>query len=151
MSADETASPLPFDLRDPQLLSAQQHIDVALRRSMGADINRLVNYCFNQSHTAGWWDGVRSGDPFVQGTKLMLIVTELAEAMEGMRKGKMDDHLPHRRMMEVELADAVIRICDLAGALNMDLGGAVMEKLQYNLTRADHQRENRAKDDGKKV
>ena len=51
----------------------------------------------------------------------------------------------------MELADAVIRIMDLAGAVGLDLGGAVAEKLDYNQKRADHKPENRAKDGGKKV
>jgi NTP pyrophosphatase (non-canonical NTP hydrolase) len=61
----------------------------------------------------------------------------------------MDDHLPLRSMLEVELADAVIRIADLAGALDLDLGGAIAEKLAYNAKRADHNPENRAAAGGK--
>jgi hypothetical protein len=53
-------------------------------------------------------------------------------------------------MVEVELADALIRICDLAGAMDLDLGGAVAEKLLYNQSRADHKPENRALEGGKK-
>lgn len=44
----------------------------------------------------------------------------------------MDDKIPHRSMLEVELADALIRICDMAGGLGLDLEGAVLEKLEYN-------------------
>lgn len=79
----------------------------------------------------------------------MLIVSEIAEAMEGHRKGLMDDKLPHRKMIEVELADAVIRICDLCGALGLDLQGAIEEKLAYNKERPDHKIENRLKPGGK--
>lgn len=114
------------------------------------DVDRLVNICFGASSKAGWWTGV---DPFtdkhVVPAKLMLIVSEVAEAMEGHRKGLMDDKLPHRTMVEVELADAVIRICDLAGALGLDLGGALVEKMAYNRGRLDHKPENRAKEGGK--
>ena len=70
--------------------------------------------------------------------------------MEGARKNRMDDHLPHRKALEVELADAMIRILDLAGAYQLDLGCALVEKLVYNTQRADHKREARAADDGKK-
>jgi hypothetical protein len=70
--------------------------------------------------------------------------------MEGYRKGLMDDKLPHRKMIEVELADAVIRCFDLAGALGLDLAGAMAEKLAYNAMRADHKPENRAAEGGKK-
>ena len=70
--------------------------------------------------------------------------------MEGDRKNLMDDKLPHRKMLEVELADAVIRIFDLAGREGLDLGGALVEKLQYNQIRPDHKKENREKEGGKK-
>ena len=81
---------------------------------------------------------------------LMLSVTEISEAVEGVRKNQMDDHLPHRKMEEVEVADAIVRLLDYAGGRGLDVAGALVEKLAYNITRADHQPENRAKPDGKK-
>jgi hypothetical protein len=69
--------------------------------------------------------------------------------MEGDRKDLMDDKLPHRKMREVELADAVIRIFDMAGAYQMDLAGAIAEKMTYNASRADHKIENRTQSGGK--
>ena len=80
----------------------------------------------------------------------MLMVSELAEAMEGHRKGLMDDKLPHRKMIEVELADCIIRILDCAYGLGLDIGRAVSEKHHFNLTREDHKLENRLKEGGKK-
>ncbi len=85
-----------------------------------------------------------------QGELLMLVVSEIAEAMEGVRKNLMDDKLPHRKMVEVELADAMIRMFDIAGALGLDLGGAIAEKRAFNASRADHKIENRLKENGKK-
>jgi NTP pyrophosphatase (non-canonical NTP hydrolase) len=81
---------------------------------------------------------------------LCLIHSEISEALEGIRKDLKDDHLPERPMVEVELADAVIRIFDYAGYKNMDLAGAVLDKMEYNRKRADHKIENRAKEGGKK-
>ena len=81
---------------------------------------------------------------------LCLIHSEISEAMEGERKDLMDDHLPHRKMAEVELADAIIRILDYGGAFGYDIEGAINEKMEYNKYRADHKRENRSKDGGKK-
>ncbi|MEP1253738.1 MAG: hypothetical protein ABJI29_03210, partial [Alphaproteobacteria bacterium] len=62
----------------------------------------------------------------------------ISEALEADRRGLLDDHLTHRPGVEVELADSLIRIADLAGALGLDLGGAVVEKMAYNANRADH-------------
>lgn len=80
----------------------------------------------------------------------MLIVSELAECMEGERKDLMDDKLPHRKMAEVELADALIRIFDYSAAYGYDLQGAYSEKRDYNMTREDHKHEARAEAGGKK-
>ena len=108
------------------------------------------------THTANkhWWADLDTGLPLnakkLVPEKLMLIVSELSEAMEGHRKGLMDDKLPHRPMLEVELADALIRLLDLAGALGIDLGGAYVEKMAYNSIRADHKPEARKAAGGKR-
>lgn len=113
----------------------------------------LQDLCHGLALTSGWWGGNGKPDPrdnpmcFSQ--KLMLCVSELAEAMEGDRKNLKDDKLTHRDMREVELADTVIRAFDLAGAYKMDLAGAIIEKLAYNQQRADHKPENRALEGGK--
>lgn len=113
-------------------------------------INLVTDLCHQASKNSGWWEGVDITAPNVVPVKLCLIHSEISEAMEGDRKNLMDDHLPHRKMVEVELADAVIRIMDLAGAMGLDLGGAMQEKVEYNAKRADHKPENRNKTNGKK-
>lgn len=108
--------------------------------------------CYGLAHRAGWWTDLATGEPKDRndGEMLMLMVSELAEAMEGLRKNLQDDKLPHRPMVEVELADTLIRIFDYAGARGLDLAGAVVEKLAFNQQRADHKPENRAGENGKK-
>lgn len=75
------------------------------------NINELAKTIHQNNVEAGWWDDPNRDLNEV----LMLIVTEIAEATEGVRKNLMDDHLPHRKMEEVELADTMIRLLDLAG------------------------------------
>lgn len=111
----------------------------------------LIRACHGAAVRAGWWSDLATGAPKERnkGECLMLMVSEIAEAMEGERKDLMDDHLPGRKMAEVEMADAVIRIADYCGAHGYDLAGAIIEKLAYNAQRADHKLENRAKVGGK--
>lgn len=101
---------------------------------------------------ASWWHDPVTGEPIERnkGELLALIHSEISEALEGERKNLMDDHLPHRRCAEVELADAIIRILDYAGGFGYDLHGAFWEKMAYNAKRADHRHEERVKDGGKR-
>ena len=129
--------------------------------------NLLTMICHGASLKAGWWSHNKTGLDLVQvinaptdelqkllggalvAQKLCLTHSEVSEGMEGHRKGLMDDKLPHRTMLEVELADAVIRIADLAGALGLDLGGAIAEKMAFNAVRPDHKKEARESAGGK--
>jgi len=99
-----------------------------------------------------WWQDPHTLRPIIRnmGEMLMLVVTEIAEGFEGFRKDAQDEHLPHRKALEVELADAIIRILDIAANLNMDIGGAMEEKLAYNSIRQDHTFEARKAPGGKK-
>ena len=110
----------------------------------------LAQQCHEAART--WYEDPVTGAPIARnhGEQFMLMVSEISEAMEGDRKDLMDDKLPHRKMVEVELADCLIRIFDFAGANQLDLDGAVAEKLAYNAQRADHKPENRVKAGGKK-
>jgi hypothetical protein len=120
----------------------------------------LVSICHGAAAEAGWW-GAKHADGSVAiddprsnnlcfSNKLCLIHSEVSEAMEGDRKNKKDDHLPQYDMRAVELADAAIRIFDLAGAYSIPLGEIIAAKLAYNAQRADHKVAARVADDGKK-
>lgn len=116
------------------------------------EINKLRDLCYGESFKAGWHTNLETGKLLERnkGEMIALIHSEISEAMEGERKGLMDDHLPLRPMAEVEMADAIIRIMDYCGRWNYDVGGAIIEKIEYNKSRADHKLENRQKEGGKR-
>lgn len=133
-------------MRDSETLST-----TTTERVPGApSLNALAAQIHADNHR--WWHDLHTGERLNRnkGELLMLIVSEISEAMEGERKGLMDDKLPHRPMVEVELADAIIRICDYAGAYGYDLDGAIAEKRAFNAVRPDHQKEARLAAGGKK-
>ena len=134
--------------------------------SLGAAINELSSIVHQRNVDAGWWTDPHSGEdlrgfkeglpPVFSNAKrdllnlLCLVHSEVSEAAEGVRKNLPDDKLPYRSMLEVEIADVFIRCFDIIGAHNLDLGGAIVEKLEFNKNRPDHKIENRLKADGKK-
>ncbi|TPL66641.1 hypothetical protein [Mesorhizobium sp. B2-4-1] len=87
----------------------------------GLSYNQLAYEC--HQNNAKWWHDLETGARLdrEKDELLMLVVSEIAEAMEGERKNLMDDKLPHRPAAEVELVDAVIRLGDFAGAYGYDI------------------------------
>jgi NTP pyrophosphatase (non-canonical NTP hydrolase) len=116
-------------------------------------ITLLVQEAHGNSRDHGFWDEQR-GDCFPDQRapldeklvlktipeKLALIHSEVSEALEDYRRGPayMGEHTTETGKpvgFDSELADIVIRVADLAGALNIDLGGAILRKLEYNRSR----------------
>lgn len=142
-------------------------MDYETKQKLEGGLSLAQYLCHRAAYNAGWWNHKKTGldlrdvvrdpqDAFQEllagalvAQKLCLIHSEVSEGMEGSRKGLMDDKLPHRTMLEVELADAIIRIFDLGGALDLDIAGAVVEKMQFNAQRPDHKPEAREAAGGK--
>ena len=76
----------------------------------------------------GWWE-----EPREDGTLIALIMSEAAEALEALRKGNgPDEHCPQFSGAEVELADVIIRIMDMAEARGWNVAGAIVAKHEFN-------------------
>lgn len=70
---------------------------------------------------AKWWQDIDTGAPIQRNQRelLSLVISEVSECLEGERKDLMDDKLPHRKMAEVEMADAYIRLLDYAAGFGL--------------------------------
>jgi NTP pyrophosphatase (non-canonical NTP hydrolase) len=94
-------------------------------------ISDIAERCYANSKAHGFWENGNDTMPL----KLMLIVTELAEAMEAYRT---DDSYEERLVegkpegLVTELADAIIRIFDLAEGFGLDIEQAIHNKMAYN-------------------
>lgn len=113
------------------------------------DLNQSAQVIFENNKAKGFWDTERN-----VGELLMLITSELGEAMEAHRKGKfanweaynaaekndlaqeMASFQTHiKDTFEDEIADAVIRLLDLAAGLGIDLEKQLNAKVKYNESR----------------
>lgn len=89
----------------------------------GQSLNELAKICHSIAVEKGFWEKERN-----IGEALMLIVTELAEAMEAHR------HQDNENFKE-ELADTFIRLLDLCGGLNIDIENEITRKSEKNKSR----------------
>lgn len=98
-----------------------------------ASLNEVAAYTHSINQSKGF---CTDSDKVNDLEQFMLVVAEIAEATEAWRKDLKDDKLPHRSGVEVELADAVIRIFNYCYLRGLDLAGAIEEKAVYNATRS---------------
>jgi NTP pyrophosphatase (non-canonical NTP hydrolase) len=81
----------------------------------------------------GFW---QPGQDRNDGEMIALMHSELSEALEAIRQGHpRDDKLPQYLSIEVELADCIIRIMDMAAARGYNVGQAIIDKMAYNQNR----------------
>lgn len=91
-------------------------------------LSDLCRNVYQDNVTAGWWTDLTTGGHKDRNRAelLMLTVSELSEGAEGYAQNLMDDKLPQYPMLDVELADAAIRLFDQIGSLGEDeFGGYI--------------------------
>jgi NTP pyrophosphatase (non-canonical NTP hydrolase) len=110
-------------------------------------LNTLAKNIYEGNKARGFWDNERN-----IGETLMLVVTELSEALEAHRSGKLctySDKMAYaesddtaqafkhhiKDTFEDEIADAVIRLLDMCGGLGIDIDFHVTSKLMFNASR----------------
>jgi len=113
-------------------------------------IKELQKLCHRHAVEKGFW-GIPPGTIFEDndeifadwskqerndGELLMLIVSELGEALEALRKNRRQKgNVWKKDTFEDELADTVIRIFDMAEARGVKLEWQIKKKMQYNRKR----------------
>lgn len=115
---------------------------------MKTNLNEIAKTFHQSAVNKGFWDKERE-----KGTILMLVVSELAEALEADRKNRYASDMPTvllhsdldtfpeifkgnvKDTFEDEIADTFIRLFDLVGAYNIDIDKHIELKMKYNQTR----------------
>ena len=125
---------------------------------MKTNFNELAKKVYHRNIEKGFWDGGLEAKNI--GEVLMLMVTELAEACEAHRKNhyavkshnlihncesietqneqayfRQEFEVSVKNSFEDEMADIIIRVMDLCGAMNIDIDWHIEQKMKYNLLR----------------
>lgn len=120
-------------------------------------LNEAAQRIYEANKTKGFWDKERN-----VGEMLMLVTSELGEAMEAHRKDRRSDTINLSKYLkreantgelissgdykiifetlqkdtfQDEIADSIVRLLDLCGGLGIDIELHIAAKLRYNETR----------------
>lgn len=99
--------------------------------------NELAEEIHEWAEGNGFWEDGPDRNP---AAILMLIVSEVAEALEEIRDGKPLNHMYYGERMKPEgvpseMADIIIRVLDACAAWGIDIDEAIEDKMRYNRTR----------------
>ena len=102
-----------------------------LEREFSKSFKSMQTVIHQDNVAKGFWDEKRN-----DGEALMLMVSEIAEGLEYLRKGNGNsDHIPDFSGIEEEMADVVIRVMDFCEGRGLRLSDAITAKLAYNRSR----------------
>jgi len=116
-------------------------------------LNELAQRCHATAKSKGWYD--KNGGERNDGEMLMLMVSELAEALEELRNGNNPNYIYYSPLgdidkpypsgadptvlkpegVPIELADLLIRLLDYCALRRIDIDYAIRLKMTYNMTR----------------
>lgn len=101
-------------------------------------LNRLRDALHNVARDHGWHDDALTPEQFLA-LQVPNIHGEVSELWEALRRGELNKPCDKSgcdlSCKEEELADIVIRVFDICGRLNINIGRAILEKSRYNETR----------------
>lgn len=136
------------------LESPERYMDDEIISNNNYTITELVTDSNEQAGKSGFWDAYRMNHTWCSeqdrcvecddcgyickihiNSKLMLITSEVSEAMEVLRKQTGGVNVVAIEPFGEELADIMIRTADLAGELGIDLESIIVKKMQKNAKR----------------
>ena len=97
------------------------------------DINYFKDVVHKNAVNKGFYD-----EPPTFPELIALIHCELSEALQDYGNNAEIDEITYDNKPDgipIELADVILRVLDLCGHYNIDIGAALIKKYKYNLTR----------------
>jgi hypothetical protein len=113
-----------------KILTAELHLN-SLDKGFWDEEDALLEKCHENTKL------YRRVKQLFNAEKIALMHSELSEGLEGCRKDGeiLDTHCPDFLNIEIEMADAIIRILEFCQRRNFRIGDALIAKHNFNLTR----------------